>query len=68
MKRHGNTVHSEGPYRIVELIEIYQDGSRVLLGYNIVGPDSPGHLYTLEEALLRLDELLENGESSSPSP
>jgi hypothetical protein len=58
MQRPGQTVRTEGQYRIVELIEIHLDDTREVLGYNVFGPDIDGRfLYDREAADSAVDKL-----------
>ena len=65
MKKRGKTVHVDGAYQIVELVQVCQDGSLDVLGYNILGTGDESWLYSLEQAHAKVVELKA---SNRPSP
>ena len=52
-------VRVAGPFSVDALIETYVNGTSKVLGYNIRGPgQDPNWLYSEEELLVKIDELL----------
>lgn len=69
MRENGKVVRSEGPYKIVEVVETYKDGTKEVIGYVLLGPGSDSTwLFSLESAIERLDSLLKDQEPTPSGP
>lgn len=67
MAQLGNAVSSKGRFKVVELVEVYLDDTREVIGYVIVGPgaDSNWSYSTIEAALSAIDDLVKKSRPSS---
>lgn len=58
MRKLGNTIKSGDGYQIIELIEVRMDGTPVVIGYNITGPNVDNTwIYDNAQAHAKFDEL-----------
>lgn len=69
MKERGKTIRAVGPYYIAELVEVYLDGTRDVLGYNVIGPGADSSwLHTEDEAHAALDRFVARDKPSPLGP
>lgn len=61
MAQLGNVVSSKGRFQIVEMVEVYLDDTREVVGYVIDGPgaDSKWMFPSIEEAMSAIEKLEE---------
>lgn len=61
MAQLGDVVSSKGRFRVVEMVEVYLDDTREVVGYVIVGPgaDSKWMYSSIEAALSAIEKLEE---------
>lgn len=67
MAQFGNVVSSKGRFNVVEMVEVYLDDTREVVGFVIVGPgvDSAWLYSTVEEALSAIDDIVKTSRPSS---
>jgi hypothetical protein len=70
MQRRGNVVRKEGPYSIVEVLNVRLDGTAEVAGYNLIGPGADSSwLESIESAIGKMNTLLaKRNESGGRAP